>query len=123
MIKDNHLAGIGITEAVELARRTWPGRMVEVECDRPDQVKEAVDAGATVVMLDNMDEEQVAHCVGIVASAGAFDRVLVEVSGRVTIESAPGFAKAGADLISVGALTHSAPVLDIGLDLLEASQD
>jgi nicotinate-nucleotide pyrophosphorylase (carboxylating) len=118
MVKDNHLAGLGITEAVESARRRWPGRMVEVECEDPAQVIEAVNAGATVVMLDNMDEESVAHCVGLVASSGASGRVLVEVSGRVTIETAPKFAKAGADLISVGALTHSAPVLDIGLDLL-----
>jgi nicotinate-nucleotide pyrophosphorylase (carboxylating) len=118
MVKDNHLAGLGITEAVESARRRWPGRMVEVECEDPDQVIEAVNAGATVVMLDNMDEEQVAHCVGLVAQTGASGRVLVEVSGGVTIETAPKFAKAGADLVSVGALTHSAPVLDIGLDLL-----
>lgn len=118
LIKDNHLAGLGITEAVESARNLWPGRMVEVECENPAQVMEAVNAGASVVMLDNMDEEQVAHCVGLVASSVARGRVLVEVSGRVTIETAPKFAKAGADLISVGALTHSAPVLDIGLDLL-----
>jgi nicotinate-nucleotide pyrophosphorylase (carboxylating) len=118
MVKDNHLAGLGITEAVESARRRWPGRMVEVECEDPAQVIEAVNAGASVVMLDNMDTEQVAHCVGLVAQTGATGRVLVEVSGRVTIETAQKFAKAGADLISVGALTHSAPVLDIGLDLL-----
>jgi nicotinate-nucleotide pyrophosphorylase (carboxylating) len=118
MIKDNHLAGLGIADAVESARRLWPGRMVEVECENPRQVTEAVVAGASVVMLDNMDEEQVAHCVSLVAASENRNQVLVEVSGGVSIETAPKFAKAGADLISVGVLTHSAPVLDIGLDLL-----
>ena len=99
--------------------------MVEVECENPDQVIEATEAGASVVMLDNMKPDQVAECVALVRSTlagsnGAAGSVLVEVSGGVTIETAPDFARAGADLISVGALTHSAPVLDIGLDLSSA---
>jgi len=117
LVKDNHLAGISITDAVANARRLWPGRMVEVECETPEQVVEAVDAGASVVMLDNMKPEQVAECVAMIGAKGAGGRVLVEVSGGITIDVAPDFARAGADLISVGALTHSAPVLDIGLDL------
>jgi nicotinate-nucleotide pyrophosphorylase (carboxylating) len=117
LVKDNHLAGISISEAVAEARRLWPGRMVEVECDSPDQVTEAVDAGASVVMLDNMKPDQVAECVAMIRASGAAGRVLVEVSGGITIDVAPKYARAGADLISVGALTHSAPVLDIGLDL------
>jgi nicotinate-nucleotide pyrophosphorylase (carboxylating) len=119
LVKDNHLAGLTITEAIERARNSWPGRMVEVECEDRDQVTEAIVAGATVVMLDNMNPEQVADCVKLVAASGAAGRVLLEVSGRVNIETAPLYASAGADLISVGALTHSAPALDIGLDLLE----
>jgi nicotinate-nucleotide pyrophosphorylase (carboxylating) len=115
LVKDNHLGGISITVAVERAKRLWPGRMVEVECDRTDQVIEAVAAGATVVMLDNMGLDQVAECVALVAAAGS--DALVEVSGGVTLETAPLMAAAGADLISVGALTHSAPVLDLGFDL------
>jgi len=118
LVKDNHLAGVAITDAVATARRRWPGRMVEVECESLEQVIEATDAGASVVMLDNMKPAQVAECVALIASKGAAGRVLVEVSGGVTIDTAPEFAIAGADLISVGALTHSAPVLDIGLDLL-----
>jgi nicotinate-nucleotide pyrophosphorylase (carboxylating) len=118
LVKDNHLAGVAIADAVARARRNWPGRMVEVECESPEQVMEATEAGATVVMLDNMKPDQVARCVAMIASSGAAGRVLVEVSGGVTIQTAPEFASAGADLISVGALTHSAPVLDIGLDLL-----
>jgi nicotinate-nucleotide pyrophosphorylase (carboxylating) len=115
LVKDNHLAGATITEAVERARSLWPGRMVEVECDRADQVSEAVSAGATVVMLDNMGPGQVAECVALVRAAGPGP--LVEVSGRVSLDSAPRLAAAGADLVSVGALTHSAPVLDLGFDL------
>ncbi len=115
LVKDNHLGGISITDAVAGARRMWAGRMVEVECDRPDQVAEAVAAGATVVMLDNMGPEQVAACVAQVRAAGT--GTLVEVSGGVDLASAPLMAAAGADLISVGALTHSAPVLDLGFDL------
>ncbi len=115
LVKDNHLGGVTITVAVTRARRQWPGRMVEVECDRIDQVAEAVAAGATVVLLDNMGPAQVAEAVALVRSAGS--PALVEVSGGVTLATAPGLAAAGADLLSVGALTHSAPVLDLGLDL------
>ena len=118
LVKDNHLGGLGIPEAVALARRLWPGRMVEVECDRPDQVAEATGAGATVVMLDNMSPAEVAACVELVR-AHAGNRTLVEVSGGVTLDRVAAYAAAGADLISVGALTHSAPTLDIGLDLTE----
>ena len=115
LVKDNHLGGATITEAVRRARDLWPGRMVEVECDRLDQVDEAVTAGATMVMLDNMGPDQVAHAVARVRAAGA--DVLIEVSGGVTLDSAPALAAAGADVLSAGALTHSAPVLDLGLDL------
>jgi nicotinate-nucleotide pyrophosphorylase (carboxylating) len=104
-----------LSEAVARARHLWPGRMVEVECDRIDQVTEAVAAGADVVMLDNMDPDRVAACVAEVRAAGA--GTLVEVSGGVDLDTAPMLAAAGADLISVGALTHSAPVLDLAFDL------
>ena len=115
LVKDNHLGGATITEAVHRARALWPGRMVEVECDRLDQVDEAVAAGATVVMLDNMGPDLVARAVSRVRSAGS--DALIEVSGGVTLASAPALAAAGADVLSAGALTHSAPVLDLGLDL------
>ena len=115
LVKDNHLGGATIGEAVARATRQWPGRMVEVECDRLDQVAEAVAAGATVVLLDNMDPDAVAEAVALVRSSGS--TALIEVSGGVTLTSAPALAAAGADLLSAGALTHSAPVLDLGLDL------
>jgi len=115
LVKDNHLAGLSIGEAVTRAKDLWPGRMVEVECDHLAQVDEAVTAGATVIMLDNMSLERVAGCVAQLRADGV--DTLVEVSGGVDLEAAPKLAIAGADLISVGALTHSAPVLDLGFDL------
>lgn len=130
LVKDNHLGGLSITEAVARARWAWPGRMVEVECDRLEQVVEAVAAGATMVLLDNMGPDQVHRCVGAVRGAspapgsgqGVAPRALVEVSGGVTLDTAPRFAAAGVDFVSVGALTHSAPSLDLGLDLVDGGQ-
>ena len=117
LVKDNHRGGLTIAEAVAGARRWWPGRMVEVECDRADQVTEAIAAGAVAVLLDNMTPAEVASCVALVRARTDGAAVLVEVSGGVTLDSAPRYAAAGADLISVGAVTHSAPALDLGLDL------
>ena len=94
------------------ARLRWPGLSVQVECDQRDQVATAIEAGADLVLLDNMSPEQVAECVKIVDG-----RFPVEVSGNVSVETLGAYVDAGANLISVGALTHSAPVLDIGLDL------
>jgi nicotinate-nucleotide pyrophosphorylase (carboxylating) len=120
LIKDNHLAGLGIAEAVARARAMWPGRAVEIECDRVEQVEEACRAGASAVLLDNMGVDQVRACVELVAGLRPDGSTLVEVSGGVTLDSAPRYAATGVDLISVGALTHSAPVLDVGLDLSSA---
>ena len=122
LVKDNHLDGMSIAEAVGRALATWPGRMVEVECDRPEQVREACSAGAGAVLLDNMTPEEAARCVELARAAAPGGAVLVEVSGGVTVETAPAYAAAGIDVISVGALTHSAPVLDLGLDLLGADR-
>jgi nicotinate-nucleotide pyrophosphorylase (carboxylating) len=112
LVKDNHLRHCTIAEAVGRARTRWPGVTVEVECDTLDQLAEAKAAGADLALLDNMTPEEVAKAV--VLADGA---VPLEVSGRVTLETVAAYAAAGADLISVGALTHSAPVLDIALDL------
>jgi nicotinate-nucleotide pyrophosphorylase (carboxylating) len=112
LVKDNHLRHCSIAEAVDRARSHWPGVAVEVECDTLDQVAEAKAAGADVVLLDNMTPDQVARAVGIAGGA-----MPLEVSGRVTLDTVAAYAAAGADLISIGALTHSAPVLDIALDL------
>jgi nicotinate-nucleotide pyrophosphorylase (carboxylating) len=114
LIKDNHIAiAGGIAEALRRARAA-AGHLVkiEVEIDNLDQLKEALGEAADAVLLDNMSLEMLAEAVGIVAG-----RAMTEASGRVTAQSAPAIAATGVDLISVGWLTHSAPVLDIGLDI------
>lgn len=116
LVKDNHLVGLTIAEAVAQARYAWPGRGVEVECDRPEQVDEAVTAGADVVMLDNFSPEAARDAVAIVRS-GVRPDTLVEISGRVTLDAVPAYAAAGADLLSTSAITQSVPALDLGLDL------
>ncbi|HEX7168860.1 MAG TPA: carboxylating nicotinate-nucleotide diphosphorylase [Acidimicrobiales bacterium] len=115
LIKDNHLAGLTIAEAVRRAKQRWPGRLVEVECDDIAQVREAVAAGATMVMLDNMTPSRVRSAVKEIAG-----RAAVEVSGRMSLDTIGDYARIkGVDYVSVGALTHSAPALDIGLDLTD----
>jgi nicotinate-nucleotide pyrophosphorylase (carboxylating) len=86
--------------------------MIEVECDTLDQVIEARDAAADRVLLDNMTPQQVREAVGVLEGS-----VEVEVSGGVTLETIGAYAETGADFVSVGALTHSVPVFDIGLDM------
>jgi nicotinate-nucleotide pyrophosphorylase (carboxylating) len=112
MVKDNHLAGLTIEQAVARGRLHWPGRTIEVECDTRDQVEQAVEAGADIVLLDNMTPSEVEACVSVVGG-----RCLVEVSGGVTIESVAHYIDLGIDLISTGSITNSAPVLDIALDI------
>ncbi len=118
MFKDNHLAGMSITDAVTRARDQWPGRTIEVEADRLDQVDEATRAGADAILFDNMSPDQVREAVSRVeALAGEGRRPLLEASGGVDLDTVAAYAGTGVDLISVGALTNSAPVLDIGLDI------
>jgi nicotinate-nucleotide pyrophosphorylase (carboxylating) len=116
LVKDNHLAGAGITEAVRRAHARWPGRTVEVECDRAAQVQEAIAAGASMVLLDNMTPDQVRACVSLVRSTAPAG-FLVEVSGGVTLDTVRSYADAGADLISTSVITQSAPALDLAFDL------
>jgi nicotinate-nucleotide pyrophosphorylase (carboxylating) len=114
LLKDNHLAGLGITEAIGIARDRWPGRTVECEADTIEQFAEAMAAGADLILLDNMTVEQVVACV---EKRGDAPRPLLEVSGGIDLDTVAAYAQTGVDLIAVGALTHSAPVLDIGLDV------
>lgn len=117
LVKDNHLAGISIADAVTRARELWPGRMVEIECDALEQVAQAARAGADAVLLDNMDPGTVVEAIAV-AHTDASAPILTEVSGGVTLATIGAYAAAGPDRISVGALTHSAPALDLGLDLI-----
>jgi nicotinate-nucleotide pyrophosphorylase (carboxylating) len=112
LVKDNHRAALGIGEAVARARRRWPFRGVEVECETVEHVRQAVAAGASAVLLDNMTPAQVKECVAEVAG-----RALTEASGGVDLRTVGAYAATGVDFVSVGALTASAPSLDLGLDL------
>jgi nicotinate-nucleotide pyrophosphorylase (carboxylating) len=115
LVKDNHVvAAGGVTAAFEAVRREFPGLDVEVECDTLDQVSDVVAAGADLVLLDNMSLDDMRAAVEICKPKG----VRTEASGGLTLERARPVAETGVDFLSVGALTHSAPVLDLGMDLL-----
>ncbi len=118
LIKDNHIAACGsIYQAVKKVRRQIPHTIrIEVETDTLDQVKECLECEVEIIMLDNMDVVTMEKAVKMVAN-----RALVEASGGVTLESVENIAKTGVDLISVGALTHSAKACDIGMDWLSES--
>ena len=113
LIKDNHvLAAGGVVKAFDSVRKNYPNIPLEVEVDSLDQLKEVVEAGAELVLLDNMSPDECRAAVEIVSG-----RCRLEASGGLSIENANAYAKTGVDYLAVGALTHSAPVLDIGLDL------
>jgi len=115
MFKDNHLERIGIAEAVRRARDTWPARTVHVECDSLDKVEQALDAGADALLLDNLSTEDVRRAVAL---ADAVEhRPLLEASGGIDLETIAAYASTGVDVVSTSAITISAPVLDIGLDV------
>jgi nicotinate-nucleotide pyrophosphorylase (carboxylating) len=114
LIKDNHLAALDgdVAKAVTRAREISPkGVKIEVECDRLEQVMRAVDAGADIILLDNMPTEVLAECVRTVGG-----RAILEASGGVNLDTVRAIAETGVDWISVGALTHSARALDLALD-------
>ena len=112
LIKDNHVfASGGIVQAFQAIRAKYPEIPVEVEVDTLEQLRDVIDAGADLILLDNMNLEQTRAAVAM--SAG---RVKLESSGGLTLENAKAYASTGVDFLAVGALTHSAPVLDIGLD-------
>jgi len=118
LLKDNHITGIGISEAVARCLDLWPARTVHVECDRLDQMVEAIEAGATAVLLDNMTPAEVRACVEVADElAGAGRPCLLEVSGGVTLDTIGEYAGTGVHQISTGKITNSAPVLDLGLDI------
>ncbi|WP_343235312.1 carboxylating nicotinate-nucleotide diphosphorylase [Streptomyces sp. SID10853] len=116
LVKDNHVvAAGGVAEAFKLVRAEFPDLPIEVEVDTIAQVTEVLEAGADLILLDNFTPEQTAEAVALVAG-----RALLESSGRLTLETARAYAETGVDHLAVGGLTHSSPILDIGLDLREA---
>jgi nicotinate-nucleotide pyrophosphorylase (carboxylating) len=115
LIKDNHVVAAGsITKAIEAVRAAAPGLPLEVECDTLDQVQEALDAGAQLILLDNMDLPELRAAV---AMAAGYPAVKLEASGGLHLAGARAVAGTGVDYVAVGALTHSAPALDLGLDM------
>jgi nicotinate-nucleotide pyrophosphorylase (carboxylating) len=117
LIKDNHVvAAGGVAEAFRAVRERYPDLPIEVEIDRLDQLVPVLDEGAEEILLDNFTIEDTARAVQIVKSR-AKNRVALEASGGLTLESARDVAETGVDYLAVGALTHSAPALDIALDL------
>jgi nicotinate-nucleotide pyrophosphorylase (carboxylating) len=114
LIKDNHLVAMDgdVARAVRRSREmAGPAATVEVECDRLDQVQLAVEAGADIILLDNMPPDRMAECVALVQG-----RARLEASGGVSLENVRRIAESGVDYVSVGALTHSAPAMNLALD-------
>jgi nicotinate-nucleotide pyrophosphorylase (carboxylating) len=116
LVKDNHVAAAGgITAAIQAVRGAAPDLPLEVECDTPAQVREALAAGVGLILLDNMS---LADLRAAVALSRQYPDVRLEASGGLRLDSARAVAETGVQFISVGALTHSSPALDLGLDLL-----
>ena len=114
LVKDNHVvAAGGVRQAFEAVRQAFPGVPVEVECDTVQQVREVLEAGADLVLLDNMSLDDMREAAAYCRARG----VLTEASGGLSLSNARAVADTGVDFLAVGALTHSAPVLDLGLDL------
>jgi len=113
LVKDNHVAAAGgVVAAFEAVRARYPGLPLEIEVDTVEQARAVIDAGAQLVLLDNMSLADLRAVVALAAG-----RCALEASGGLTLDQARAVASTGVDFLAVGALTHSAPVLDIGLDL------
>lgn len=123
MIKDNHVVATGsVTAAIDAVRERFPDVAVQVEADTLAQAVEAVEAGADFLLLDNMAPGELARVVARVRALGrSTGRVELEATGNVTLETVRELAETGVDYLSVGALTHSAPILDLALDLVAHS--
>ncbi|MGW2015394.1 carboxylating nicotinate-nucleotide diphosphorylase [Streptomyces sp. NPDC001927] len=115
LVKDNHVvAAGGVAQAFKAVREQFPDVPIEVEVDTLHQVREVLDAGADLILLDNFTPLETEEAVALVAG-----RAVLESSGRLTLENAAAYAATGVDYLAVGGLTHSSPILDIGLDLRE----
>lgn len=120
LLKDNHIGAAGsITKAVQMAREYAPFvRKIEVEVENLDMCREALEAGADIIMLDNMTPAQMKEAVALIGG-----RALTECSGNVTAENIKNIIETGVDYVSSGALTHSAPILDLSLKNLRPAED
>jgi nicotinate-nucleotide pyrophosphorylase (carboxylating) len=123
LIKDNHIAlAGGVREALTkaLGGKSFAHK-VEIEVTSMDDVLTAAKLGADIIMCDNMAPEQVGEVVGMLRDRGLRDRVLLEVSGGITLENAPDYARAGADILSMGALTHSVRAVDFSMNIVKGT--
>jgi nicotinate-nucleotide pyrophosphorylase (carboxylating) len=121
MVKDNHVvAAGGVVEAFEAVRKRYPDLPIEVEVDSLDQLLPVVAAGAELVLLDNFTPERMRAAVLLVGRNEPYGRTRLEASGGLTLDLARAAAETGVDYLSVGALTHSAPILDVGCDFRTA---
>jgi nicotinate-nucleotide pyrophosphorylase (carboxylating) len=120
LIKDNHIAAAGgVVEAFTKVRSAFPDALIEIEVDSLDQLEEVASQSPDLVLLDNVSPDQCKRAVEFVAG-----RFKLEASGGISLENARAYADSGVDYLAIGALTHSAPVLDIGLDMrLETRKD
>jgi nicotinate-nucleotide pyrophosphorylase (carboxylating) len=118
MIKDNHLVAVGgnIKKAVKCTRENYPKFKIEVEADTVQQAQTAAEAGADIILLDNMSREELSQSIELISG-----RSKTEASGGITIDTVREIAETGVDYISIGALTHSAPAVDIGFDFDQLS--
>ena len=113
LIKDNHIAAAGgVIAAFSKVRTAFPDALIEIEVDSLEQLREVASQSPDLVLLDNMSPDQCREAVTFVAG-----RFKLEASGGITLENAKAYAESGVDYLAIGALTHSAPVLDIGLDM------
>lgn len=113
LIKDNHIAAAGgVVAAFSKVRSTYPDALIEIEVDSLEQLREVAEQSPDLVLLDNMSPDLCREAVGFVDG-----RFKLEASGGITLENARAYAESGVDYLAIGALTHSAPVLDIGLDM------
>ncbi|MFB6711312.1 carboxylating nicotinate-nucleotide diphosphorylase [Streptomyces sp. NPDC056358] len=118
LVKDNHVvAAGGVAGAFKRVRDEFPDVPIEVEVDTLQQVREVIDAGADLILLDNFTPLQTAEAVALVGG-----RAVLESSGRLSLDTARAYAEAGVDYLAVGALTHSSPILDIGLDFRDTDE-
>lgn len=121
LIKDNHVKIVGnVVDAIKRARlKASFTKLIEVEVSSVDEAVKAVEAGADIVMLDNFKPEEVGRTVEELVKRGLRDRVLIEVSGGVTLNNVEEYVKHDVDVVSVGSITHSAPALDMSLKVVE----
>jgi nicotinate-nucleotide pyrophosphorylase (carboxylating) len=118
LIKDNHLVLVPLVEAIERAKRASAYKKVEVEVETPDDALEAAQAGADIIMLDNMSPGEIKKTLALLEQDGLRERIVIELSGRINPDTIRNYASLGADVISLGALTHTVRNFSVNLEIV-----